>query len=157
MTFRFIQCIFTINQPERENIHLTGLLTDCLWWDSNPCLLTLATHFDELPWFSVHPIVEIRTRALDSLVQKVELGLVARAELASSNPPLVHHLLKLLHLGPPSTTTKPLLTLLLLLAEVREWKHWVSIQIKYCAVLYIILSGSCHGSSFFHVMYPCTH
>ncbi|XP_050706077.1 rotatin-like [Eriocheir sinensis] len=65
----------------------------------------------------VHPIVEIRTRALDSLVQKVELGLVTRAELASSNPPLVHHLLKLLHLGPPSTTTKPLLTLLLLLAE----------------------------------------
>ena len=61
--------------------------------------------------------MEIRTRALHCLLQKVELGLVSVAELSHSHVSLVPHLLKLVHLGPPSVTPH-LLTLLLLLAEV---------------------------------------
>ncbi|KAK8388982.1 hypothetical protein O3P69_020746 [Scylla paramamosain] len=63
-----------------------------------------------------HPIVEIRTRALHCLLQKVELGLVSLAELSNTHSTLVPHLLKLLHLGPPSATPQ-VLTLLLFLAE----------------------------------------
>lgn len=71
--------------------------------------------------FSVHPIDEIRVRAVNSLVQKCEVGLVSGVELIQYTD-LLTHTLTCLDLGPHSLR-QPLLKLLLIVLEVRKIFH----------------------------------